>query len=476
MSEHNEVPEPIKQTVFVAPGTVFFEPLTEDDKKLEPLHLLPVGIPVYDELRARYKNMEFRKTKHGDDWAKVVEQTGFHAFYGGLHDLGERKDSEWTRHVSENGIPIGPYVPEFKEKIEPNQRLTGANAVTRVRSLLGLGSTIRFPLYHTGIWFEFRCPTDAELYRCMQAISQEKSDLGAQTFGRVFTAANVYHAKHVMSLAMDILIDCNVENWENLDGGLLNLVSMKDIQTICWAIGYLVHPNGYPMAQPCVTNPEVCQNIDNSVLHVGRIHWVDRSRLTTAALKLLSRNRERVKVEEVIEVRDSLDRVRTIEITPEVFATLKTPTIAKYIDSGYRWFSEIIQQIDTAFRDIDAKNRRQFLLSEAAMSVLRHHAHWFDQFTVQGGVMDDPTDISETLSALSESPDEVERIVDEITAMIKDGLITMIAIPKTNCTKCGKPHMPISPEHPNLITFDAMKTFFTLAVRKYTQGTRKSKV
>ena len=468
------LPEPKKSTVFVDPATVFFEALTEDDKRLEPFDLLPVGVSVYDELRANYKNLAYQKTAHGKKWADSLGKSGFHAIFGGPHDMGQRENSEWVRHVKHEGIPIAAYVPDFSEKIEPNQRLTGANAVTRVRSLIGLGSTIRFPLYHTCIWVEMRCPTDSELFRCIQAVANEKHILGAQTYGRAFTAANVYHAHHVMDLFNDLLIDCNLENWESMEGGLLSIISMKDIQSICWALGYLIHPNGYPMSQPCITNPESCQNIDTSVLHVGRIHWVDRNKLTTDALKLLAKNRERVTLDEVLAVRDGLDQHKTLEISPDIYARLKTPTIAKYIESGYQWFSEMEAQLETAFKNLSQERRREYLLGEASLSTLRYHAHWFDMFTVQGGIMDDVTDINETITALSENKIYVDKIVAEITDMITTTTIAMVALPKTNCTRCGRPHNNFSPDHPSLTTFDAMKSFFTLAVQKYSQGMRKS--
>ena len=63
------LPEPKKSTVFVDPATVFFEALTEDDKRLEPFDLLPVGVSVYDELSANYKNLAYQKTAHGKKWA-----------------------------------------------------------------------------------------------------------------------------------------------------------------------------------------------------------------------------------------------------------------------------------------------------------------------------------------------------------------------------------------------------------------------
>lgn len=464
-----------ENTVTVDPSTVFIEPMLPDIK-LDPIAILGVGVDKFDEMRAMFKNMDYARTSHGEKWTELLRKTGFHAMWGdGLHNLGQRTGSNWQRSLDYDGVSIGPFVPDYGDPVTPGSRLTGAAATIRIRSLLGLGATIRFPLYHSAFWIEMRCPSDSELFRMAQQVINEKTELGAQSYGRIFTAANVYHAKYIMELANSLVIDSNLENWENLEGGLNSVISIKDLQTIAWAMASLIHQNGYPMAQPCVADPSKCQNIDNSILNLQRCLWVDRSRVPKEVLVALHRPTERIKLETVKELQAKMDEPYSFKINDDIHARLKTPTISKYIEAGYTWFNELVRQVDVSFRDYDKTQRQRYLLGEASLSTLRYHAHWFEVFHVQNGVVEDASDIREIITSLSEVPEMVEMIVKEITGFIERSMISMVAFPKTTCTACGQPFIRTNVGHPSLVTLDAMKTFFTLAVQKYSQGTLKSR-
>lgn len=463
-------------TVTVDPETVFIEPMVPD-VDLTPINILGMGVDRFEQLRSLYKNLDYGKTDHGRKWTESLKATGFNAVWGDrLHNLGDREGSDWQRSLDYQGIPIQPIVPDFSDRIQPGERLTGAAATIRIRSLLGLGSTLRLPLYHSAFWVELQCPTDAQLFQMVQMVANEKTELGSQSYGRIFTAANVYHAKHITDLACNLIIDSNLENWENLQGGLQSIISIKDIQTLSWGLAALIHQNGYPMSQPCVADPSKCQNIDTSILNLQRCLWVDRNRVPKEVLAAMYQPNERIKLERVKELQALMDEPHVFNINEDIVARLKTPSISKYIEAGYQWFSELASQVDRAFSDFSKEERRRYLIGEASLATLRYHSHWFDVLHVQGGIVDDSSDIRDSITYLSEDPEKVELVVKELTAMIEKSMISMVAIPQTTCSKCNKPsHRAINPRHPSLITLDAMKTFFTLAVQKYSQGTLKKR-
>ena len=377
----------------------------------------------------------------------------------------------------ENGVDLGQFVDYEEKRLQSgvpvyNSRsgdvLTGIKAVSQMQRALGQGSFLNFPCWASGVWLTLRAPTTFELADYYDAVSEEIIELGKQTGGATHNTSSVYLAKYLIDLVEKLVHKSTIKGYAGSDVSLRDVLVVDDLQTIAWALGVCMYPNGYPFEEPCTVDIEKCTEVYSTLINISKMYYVDRSRLTNWQVEFMSNKTHERSLDEIKKYQLEANWLRSEAIDYPGFKILiKTPTVGEYIDAGYRWIANIEQSIRNTLTDIGNSRLNTLMMERAGLTLLRGYSHYVKSFIYDNGsVVNSKKDIDEVINSLCSSPDIVAKFTDDVKDHISKSAISMIAMPRHNCPNCGKDSHLEDTAHPYLIPIDGLQLFFALRDQK----------
>lgn len=376
----------------------------------------------------------------------------------------EDENREFDLSLEVEDKKIKPAVPKFNTK--SNGNYTGEAAVIRIESLLGKGSLLSVPLWHSGFWITIKVPSDTRLIDMEHDIMNSKIALGRNIFGANFTNDQVYLAEHLVKL----LRECIYSTSLNSDAGdIMDLIQIHDLQTIAWAFASIIYPNGY-LYQRAVRGEDFnSSHIAHGLVDIRKLFWVDRNKFSDSQKRhMLRRVKPHMTKSEVERYQEGFKGFKDtrVEIIPQLSVVLGSCSINDYLTAGQEWISNCQSQVDTILgdEDDDAK-RNQLMTSYFQASYLSQYRHFVKAvvFTHEDGedeVYDEYDTVSMLLEVHSKDNDIRETLLKKIKEYIDNSVVSLVATPAVD-GEVGE-----NPNYPNLIPMDALYTFFTLAIRR----------
>lgn len=441
------------------------------------LDILQVSLPQFNYAVAQYPNMNVAKGAHGQMWANSLQASIQHHVIGGTFDTSlTREDSMWGQVVEHEGDRICAGRPSFGGA--DSGPLTGERAIIKTTALMGLGALVQVPLWHTGIWISFKAPSDASLLELERRIAEEKVNLGRQTNGMVFSNSTVFLMSYLLNFAFKHVYDCSLPDLR-LEA-LKAKIKITDIPSIVWGLACTIYPNGYPLAQPCVDNPEKCQHVAHELLALNKLLFVDNKALTTFQRKLMTKRRNRFSDEELERYQQEHTRggERICKINDVVSLRLNVPTIQQYENSGFSWIEGIeTMMVESFSQNLRGDERNEYMFEQSQVTKLRQYSHWIDRVLVSSGedkveTIEDRETIEELMGRMSANQDFATSCLEEISKYIDDSTVALIAIPMYNCPECGASQVPKDSPNPYLIPLDMARIFFTLQRQRLSKALR----
>ncbi|MNO25626.1 hypothetical protein D3C76_154680 [compost metagenome] len=377
------------------------------------------------------------------------------------------KSGNWAHTLMHNETPLGAGKVKASNIKDP---------ILAIRATFGQGAQVQIPLWNTGLWVTFRAPTVQELLDFEQKCRMDKISLGRSSNGMVFSAVEVYTVENYMRFALEHVISVNY-TFETADTveELMSVIKSRDYQQVIWGIICAMYPDGYPLRQPCVANPDKCDHLDEVLLNFARMGFVDRDKFTdNQALMMASRNtkRDRKWLEEY-QAQFSFFEKRLV-LGKGLTAVLRVPSLAQQIDSGHVWVDGIAKATNEAFgAKLSEMDRIRHIMRSGALTNLRQYAHWFAFFEhvtdpdAAPAIYDDYENKDRILELLCEDPEVSAKLTEDLIEWIKKSTVSYIGLGKTPCPKCQQE--PDDKTHPHLIPIDIGYVFFTLAVLKINQ-------
>lgn len=376
------------------------------------------------------------------------------------------KEGDWQQTVKHNDTDLSTRRMKMERVNDP---------ILQIRNSLGQGTLVQIPLWHTGIWITLRAPSNGALLDLDQRIRMEKSTLGRQTNGMVFSNTEIYTVATYARFVLDHMhsVTYKFETNEPVNE-LLGIIRSTDYPQLMYGLLSAMYPDGYPFRQPCVADPHKCDHVDETILSIARLSWVDRDRLTAKQKRLMaSRDAQRTLAEIADYQSDFPFDNRAIKLNKSITAYMCVPTLQQQIDSGYRWVDGIADATNKAFGvKLSEVDRYRHIMRAGLMTSLRQYSHWFDRIEIQEKdgidptVVSDPVKKDEALEVISGDPRAVSLLDDSILKWIDNCSISIIGLPKSHCPKCQKAPDPELSAHPHLIPLDVGYVFFTLAAQR----------
>ena len=372
-----------------------------------------------------------------------------------------RPGSLWKQYAEHEGASFRASKVMLRSSDDP---------VLRIRNDLGMGGLVQIPLWHSGIWLTLRTPSDKGLLELERRISADKIDFGRRSNGRVFSNTEVYGTTHVVDFVLDHLHSSTVDK-ASVDA-LKELIKTTDIPQMAWGILLAIYPKGYPLSQPCVADPEKCDHVANQMINLGRLSWIDTTKLTDRQKKHMANRVARYTPEKIQEYQDDFifDVTSVVKLNETIQVKLAVPSLAKAQSTGYAWVDGITTATQQAFSlKLKENERIEYIREQALLTGLRQYSHWIDS-VIRNGETEEVIDDSEVLDEIIDVICASDQLTDEtyraIQSYIDGSTISLIALPRYKCPACQKEPDEQYLKHPHLIPLDVIYVFFILRVQK----------
>lgn len=491
-------PGPAKPVVVVTnftPENVYREPTKWSERQV-PIVLLPCNEGDLNRLHEGIKAGTVSETTQGLEWlfylTSGIEQSLNASF--GSKALSD-PDRIFTKRVkSDLGNTIGAKNIGVDNTSEV---LTAASAKHMLRSIIGSGTTRRWPLYRSGFWMTLTTPLEEDLLALDDKIAEEKTALGAKTAGLAFSVSMTYIVKHVIDLITSSLMATNIDDPEFNKADIFKYVRLVDVWGLVGFYASLIYPNGYAARIPCTADNE-CTHTDSVYIDILDILRVDRSCLSEEQIRWMANPSEKRTIKEimdyqskynvsgstVIKLDDADDEDESIHAGT---ITYHIPTVEEYITSAEGWINEISDKVDSIISSKTSLKRKDILLEEHfRLSIAREYGHCIKSIILparelgDGTVrkereIDDRISINILLAEYSTNPTFYKQIINGINGFLDRRTITHVGIPPHTCSGCKETSTRnTDPSKPmTLIPLDPFTTFFTVRNLKLQRSTLK---
>lgn len=386
----------------------------------------------------------------------------------------KRDGSQWGQFVEHEGRKFKIRRPKLAST--PGQLLTGTNALIRVQTQNGLGGLITIPLWHSGIWLTLRTPSDVSLNILDRKLSNAKTSLGWETYGLAFSSSEAYMNSLLMEFIVEHTHTANIVDFE--PSMLYDIVRVYDFQTMVWGLATSIYTNGYPIAQPCFIDPNICNHVTRETINLTKLQFIDRTALTPYQVRHMAKDTAIHTLDDILKYQSegALGDGKTVTIKLDDYSEdnsvrviLKAPTVRESIDSGKEWISTIIHTVEKSVGSTLSSHaeKEKFLSDQADLAILRQYSSFISRIiNSDDSYIENEEDIAKVLDIYSANMVFTRDLLQAIPDYIEDNIISIIALPAFACPACNKPLINPDSKHPHLIPLEVSQLFFTLVARK----------
>lgn len=375
----------------------------------------------------------------------------------------KRPGSEFRQTLMTEKGPLGFGSPRFNDS--ESRPVSGERGVLRVRALLGLGSLISIPLWHSGFHVTIKTPKDSALIELRRRVMESKISLGRDTHGLAFSNTSSYIAGWLLDFVVDHIFETSLKN----SNDIRKRIQTPDLPVLFWGLACTIWPNGFHYVRSVATP----QGIDNKEvvsgkINVGKLMWVDNTAFTKhQKAHMTSRTSGTMTDESITRYLEDFDlfKGRTVSIRNGLDINLRIPGADEYVRSGNQWISALAEIVESIFTDDreDVERRNIAIAEHANATIMRQYGHWVGGIVIDGVEQTDRETIDGSLEVMSEDT-EVRKIFHEaVTKYIDDVTVAVIAIPEVSNVGTELERFP------NLIPIDVIAVFFTLLMQRVNQ-------
>lgn len=411
-------------------------------------------------------------------WAEAVSESASGYVAGGvLDDAGSNETADWTNSPEYNGKELSAFEPVIRDVT--GKKLSGDNAVTILKTKLGLGTKFSVPLWSSGIWVTLNTPSESDLLNLFIAIGNEKIEFGNSTAGTLFSNFGAVAHAQIAEFILDHLYatSCKGITADNL----LEYVKISDFYTLVWGMTCAIYPNGFKYSTPCINNPEDCDYVATETIKPQFLLHVDKSKLTDKQLRHMSNRRPNsVDIEQVKNYQNTLEDNQsdfvtlTTENDSKVTFEIKQPSVRDHLASGAMWVTSVVGLLEGILTEPEANDdesliekRKNFIRKHAILTKLREYSHYVVGIEFFDNRIEDRPTIDASLDSLSSDEKLTESLLKEVKKYISKTTMSIVGIPEYDCPKCSTNQNPNPKErHPGIIPLDSLYYFFILTRRK----------
>ncbi len=413
-------------------------------------------------------NIDITKTDAGAQWMALVE-AGLEAgsYVDSALGAAKRVEASYRQRITHGDKKLEAGIPRIGDD---GPKLTGERGILRVNALLGRGSIIQIPLWHSGFWITFKCPKETQLQDMHQRMADEKIKFGRITHGLAFANYTVFSAAALVDLAMECTYETSVKDLTS-GADLRSMISSLDLNTIAWGMACAIWPRGFQYTRSLLDESGQKTNTIQEKLNVGSLLWVDDNSIDDWQRGHMANRTSSSMTKEAVKIyREHFTRgkSKSYSLDDKISMTLRVPSLDQFLNAGQLWVNETVAGVNAAFtQETSQAQRNQMILNRGKATSLRQYVHWVEsfEFPTLNKVMDDEPTIAEECSSLSGDDVIREKYYEVMREFINDSTIAIIATPLAN----DEEKKQTSEKFPWLLPLDPISTFFILLSQKVAQ-------
>lgn len=316
----------------------------------------------------------------------------------------------------------------------------------------------RVAMYNSGFNVTIRPPLLSELHQFYMRARSSSQEFGRQFGQYAFVPADIELKIAGLELFKSLILDSNLANWKE-PGVLEQHLSIFDYDTCLWGMASLMFPEGTEVEMFC--NKRDCNYVDKAKVDIVKMRFNDYSRINNDAIRYVcSADTSKPRTTEDLKIykEQMLQESEVLQLTDEWSISVETPSMAKYIEDGSAYVSDMAARIQ--MRNpldvgdyIRCKYFRIFAPWIKQISFLDkrtgHYNHWNDPLKMP--------DIIETLQL-----DKNNIPLDtKLTDFMNKKRVSYFGYLYSGCPKCKTiPDMAVN----GIIPCDMQQSFFTLTM------------
>lgn len=435
---------------------------------------------AYNEFLDKLSTEKVVTTEQDREWISNLI-LGLHFGADGKTPLGatEREGSKWTQGISSNDPEVLLRPGRPTQKIEKGRRYSKEELISYLSRRSGGGGTYDVILPNSGIWLRLREPSLGEVVTMLTEIEETKVSVGLDTKGLAFSNSTATAALAITNLALNCVIEANV-NYNSITD-LELLISTLDEPILHHALATVMHPDGFNYKVPCINNVSECNEVISFKMIMSNVIWYDDLKFNKEQRRILGRRfSKRSTVEELEVYRESfITDIKDIYWFGEIGVKLQVPNLYQRKEYVNAWIDNLIEMSSGTFDEApDGHKRSQFIEKLNRATEALHFGQWvkgiYDRFgeeqitnLEEHLITEDPEIIKEYLSDVLSRAEVVEDFFKVVSDFNNENIIGLIALPSHNCPSCDKTQGSVLSERfPHLVPIDVVTVFFTLAGRK----------
>lgn len=447
--------------------------LADRDTMINLLRYNPADVAAKREAMER---MDVPETDETIQWLSALREGAMHLQEGNAFaDTLQNEETYWRNKVTSGAQQLGPGRPSVLDKSDDGL-LTGQRAAIKLDTMIGMGSLVRMPLWHTGLWLTFRAPSELSWLELDRRIANEKIELGRETNSLVFSNSSVYMTSYLVNFALAHLHDATYNYGRPEE--LKDIILTTDIPSLLLGLLIATYPNGYNYTTGCLADPEKCQHVESEILNLSKLFWADDRHFTEFQRNLMvRRNSKFTKLElDRYQEEHKFNRNGVVDLGLGIKVEFQVPTIAQYEQAGFKWVDGIVNSVDEAFgTTLSSQDRMAHINQSGVITSLMQYAHWVKRIVLEDRAIEDQQTIHNTISRMSSRDDLFNGFFTAVGAYINASTVALVAIPKYICPSCQKTaQTPENHSHPHLVPLDIEPVFFTLIAHRIFKALRKS--
>lgn len=447
-----------------------FQVLMHEGKAVQEVETIPLPTDTTDRMLEYLDRIrplpDVNMSEEDRIWAANMRESNDFVPMGDMFaNALKRQGSKWRQYVlSADNKPLALSRPKYKEDGVGNY--VGDAAVMRMRSLLGMGATHTFPLYHTGIWITIEAPEEDKILDLMDTLETVKIRLGRASYGMAFANTSVYLHEEVVKFMHAHMHDTTLK--DNSYDNMLRVIKQMDIIPILQALAAAVWPNGFQYSRSVLGPDGKAKKTIVDRVDVTKLLWHDTSRLTDSQRTHMSRRASQWVTDAALSVYEAEFKNvynTTLPLNDKLSVRVRHPSLQEHFDLGQKWINGITELTNKLFReDRGEKDRNRRIVNHARASNMRQYSHWIEALVFSDGTeITDRETIDRMLGTLSSNDEVRDQYFIKIREFIDEVTLSVAAVPTLEAAELEELK---NRKFPNLVPIDLLHTFFTLTAQK----------
>lgn len=381
-------------------------------------------------------------------------------------------EGDWTNSISYNDKRIGiGLVTAHKDPIK------------RIKSKLNLINESATHMAHSGMVIKISSPSGLDAALLNDNIMSAKINNSYDSQGNALGSTSVYTNEILVEQIYRSLEDTNLGDItkETFEENL----SLLDVEQISAGLAVSMFATGFTIHRRCGSME--CDEVRSILINPRRTIFHRKDKLTESQLRHLSRGFAKVDISTIVEYRESLmsDVSKYVHIEEDVYLRLRVPMFSDYKRISHGWLDYITNKsLELVSGSSDEQARKAFVYDTFNKSTLMMYSPWIEGVYVKSdsgdyiphlqrlkrgkGVTDEAISdadlqLDEFVADFRTNPDLQSKLLKSLTDFIQASTVTVHALPKTKCTKCGSDHVPEGEfMEAECISYSPSELFFTL--------------